>query len=225
MIKAIIFDLDNTLIDFWRFKTVSVNAAIKAMVKKGLNANEKEASKIIRELYEQRGMEYKYIFQELMMRVNKKVDYRILAHGLIAYRKTRGNFLVSYKGVRKTLEKLRKKYKLAILSDAPRIKAWLRLVSMRIEDFFEVVVTFDDTMKMKPDASPFMKVLKELKVEPQEAVMIGDNIKRDIMGGRAVGMKTIFAKYGNAKRKIKSNADFEIEKIEELIKIMPLLEK
>jgi putative hydrolase of the HAD superfamily len=158
-----------------------------------------------------------------------KVDWRILSHGLVAYRKTRGNLLIPYRKVKPTLSELKKRgYKLAIVSDAPRIKAWIRLVSMGIDDFFDAVITFDDTGKFKPNILPFQKALKELKAKPSEVLMIGDNIKRDIKGAKKMGMKTVFARYGNVKKiskKIKSNADFEINNISEILSILKNLEK
>lgn len=223
MLKAVIFDLDNTLIDFWNFKRKSVDAAIDAMIHVGLNVSKKKALKIIYSLYKKHGMEYKYIFQELLKEVLGKTDYRILAHALVAYRKTRGNLLVPYKGVKPTLTTLKKKgYKLAVISDAPRIKAWLRLVSMHIDNFFDVVVTFDDTKQRKPHYLPFRKALQKLKIKPSEVLMVGDNTKRDIVGAKALDIKTVFAKYGytGTDKKPKVNADFEINRIEDLLKIL-----
>lgn len=226
MIKAVIFDLDNTLVDFWAFKTKSVDSAIKAMIKAGLKINKKKAMRIISRFYKRHGMEYKYIFQEMLEEAYGRVDWRILAHGLVAYRKTRGNLLSSYKGVKPTLKKLKQKgYKLAIISDAPRLKAWVRLASMGIAEMFDAVVTFDDTGKRKPHSLPFKLVLKKLEIKPKESVMVGDNAKRDITGARKAGMKTVFARYGCAGRIKKTNADFEILKIEDLLDVIKWLEK
>jgi len=223
MIRTIIFDLDNTLIDFWKFKTKSVDAAINAMIKAGLKIKKRDAMKIIHNLYRIYGMEYKYLFQELLKRVRGKIDYRILGHALVAYRKTRGNLLVSYRGVKPTLRKLKEQgYKLAIISDAPKLKAWVRLVSMGIDEFFDVVITFDDTGKRKPNNLPFRKTLKKMRIKPEEALMVGDSIKRDIIGARTLGIKTVFAKYGyRGKQKNKTRPfDFEIERIEDLLEVL-----
>lgn len=226
MIKAIIFDLDNTLIDFWNFKIKSVDAAIDAMINAGLNVKKSKAKEIIHELYKKYGMEYKYIFQELLKRVKGKVDVKILSHGLVAYRRTRGNLLVPYKGVKPTLQALKKQgYRLAILSDAPRLKAWVRLVSMQIDKFFDVVITFEDTKQKKPHYLPFRNALKKLRLKSEEVLMVGENIKKDIIGARKLGIKTVFAKYGCIKKpKIKVKTDFEINKIEELLNVVKKLE-
>ena len=41
MIKAVIFDLDNTLLDFMKMKSSAVDAAIRGMIEAGFNINEK----------------------------------------------------------------------------------------------------------------------------------------------------------------------------------------
>jgi predicted HAD superfamily phosphohydrolase YqeG len=45
--KAIILDLDNTLIDFMKIKRTACRAAVNAMIKAGLKAYRKEALKLI----------------------------------------------------------------------------------------------------------------------------------------------------------------------------------
>ena len=50
-IKAVVFDLDNTLIDFWGAKTASIDAAINAMIAAGLKIEKKKAKKILFDLY------------------------------------------------------------------------------------------------------------------------------------------------------------------------------
>ena len=89
MIKAVIFDLDNTLIDFMRMKMVSCDAAINAMIGAGLNIERKKALKVLFGLYDKYGLEEKTIFQKFLKKVAGKVDYRILASGIVAYRRVR----------------------------------------------------------------------------------------------------------------------------------------
>ena len=222
MIKCVIFDLDNTLIDFMTMKKASCDAAIAAMIGAGLEMDKEKATKILFDLYDKHGMEYKLIFQKFLKKVSKKIDYEILAQGIVAYRRVRAGFLEPYPNVAEVLFELKQRgVKLAIVSDAPRLKAWIRLVAMKINHLFDAVVTFDDTREFKPSNKPFMFAFKKLKVKPHECLMVGDRPERDIEGAKKLGMSTCFAKYGNPKFKKKdSHADYEINSIKELLDIV-----
>jgi len=220
MIKSVIFDLDNTLIDFMTMKKLSCDAAISAMIGAGLNVDKDKATKELFLLYDKYGLEEKTIFQKLLKKLQKKVDYEILASGIVAYRRVRSGFLEPYPHVVDVLFELKRRgIRLAIVSDAPRLKAWIRLVSMRINHLFDVVVTFDDTKEMKPSTKPFKVAFDKLKLKPSECLMVGDRPERDIKGAKKLGMLTCFAKYGNPKAK-SSSADYEINDIKELLEIV-----
>ncbi|HZX20115.1 MAG TPA: HAD-IA family hydrolase, partial [archaeon] len=149
-----------------------------------------------------------------------KVDYKILSSGIAAYRKMQAGYLEPYPRVRSTLIKLKEKgLKLGIVSDAPRLKAWLRLAEMGLTDFFDFAVTLDDTGKTKPDQLPFQAALKNLKCKPEEVLFVGDNPGRDIKGAKKAGMKTALAKYGQLFPDEGIKADYELKGFEELLKI------
>ena len=93
MIKAVIFDLDNTLIDFMTMKNHSCGAAISAMIDAGLNVDKGKALKELFSLYDKYGLEEKTIFQKFLKKVMNKVDYEVLASGIVAYRRVRAGFL------------------------------------------------------------------------------------------------------------------------------------
>ena len=58
MIKAVVFDLDNTLVDFMKMKRRAIEEAIPAMVDAGLEITPGVADKIIDEIYKEQGIEY-----------------------------------------------------------------------------------------------------------------------------------------------------------------------
>ncbi len=220
MIKAVLFDLDNTLIDFMKMKRQATEAAIEAMIASGVKLNKEQATRIIYELYDQYGIEHQQIFQEFLIRTQYKVDYRILAAGIVAYRKARMVLAEPYPGVMPTLLKLKQKgLKLAIVSDAPILQAWTRLTEMKIHDFFDAVVAFEDTGQRKPNAQPFLKAIEQLGVKPEEVLHVGDWPERDIAGAKALGLKTAFAKYG-ATKPMTVQADYELGKVEDLLTIV-----
>jgi putative hydrolase of the HAD superfamily len=221
MISAVIFDLDNTLVDFMLMKKQAVDAAIHAMRDAGLMLSFEEIQLRIDEIYKERGIEFQSVFDELLYREFSKIDYKILSAGIIAYRRAREAALVPYPHVMMTLIELSKlQLKLGVVSDAPAREAWLRLCYLNFHHLFDAVVTFEDTGKRKPHPDPFRKILKKLNVKSAESLMIGDWHERDVVGAAQVGMKTVFARYGDTKGTTVSHADYDIDDISQLINIV-----
>ncbi len=206
-------------------KQLSCEAAVNAMIDSGLKLKKEKALKILFKLYEKYGIEFQKIFQKFLKKTLGRIDFKILANGIAAYRRMQTGFLSPYPGVRPTLVALKEKgVKIGIISDAPRLKAWLRLSEMNLSDFFDVVITAEDSGKKKPHIASFKLALKKLKVKPQEALFVGDWPERDIKGAKQAGMKTVFAKYGLIKKyagtEKKFKADYEIHNVKELLKIV-----
>ena len=223
MIKAVIFDLDNTLVDFMAMKRQAVDAAIHAMIDAGLSLSPEEAKARIDSIYKERGIEFQSVFDELLYDLFKKVNYKILSAGIISYRRAREAALVPYPHVYMTLmELLKRGFLLAVISDAPAREAWLRLSYLNFHHIFHAVVTFDDTRQRKPSPVPFRRALELLDVRPEEALMVGDWAERDMIGASNIGMKTVFARYGDTFGTVETHADYEINDVKDLI---PILEK
>ncbi|MBI4418105.1 MAG: HAD-IA family hydrolase [Ignavibacteriales bacterium] len=221
MIRAVVFDLDNTLVDFMGMKRQAIDAAIHAMQDAGLKLPAEKIRARIDEIYKLKGIEFQNVFDQLLYDEFSKIDYKILSSGIIAYRRAREAALVPYPHVYMTLMELMKmQLRLGVVSDAPVKEAWLRLSYLNFHHIFDAVVTFDDTGERKPAPGPFRKVLEKLSVKPVEALMIGDWAERDVVGAKQVGMKTVFARYGDTFGTVHSHADYDINDISELINIV-----
>ncbi len=221
MIRAVIFDLDNTLIDFMRMKDEAVRAAASAMVDAGLDLPVAETVAGIEAVYEEKGIEYQQVFDDFLTRIQGEIDPKVLASGVLAYRRRREAHLVLYPHAQATLFALAKRgLRLGVVTDAPRREAWLRLVALGLHHLFDAVVTFEDTGRRKPDPAPFRRALEEFGIEPSEALMVGDWPERDMVGAARLGMRTVFASYGNVFDDCASCADHEIRDIRELIAIV-----
>jgi len=208
-----------TLIDFMKMKSKASDAAAKAMVKAGLDMPVEKAKKRLFETYLEVGIESETVFQKFL-KENNAYSERILAAAINAYLRTKYRHMKAYPDVAPTLKKIKEMgIKIAIVTDAPRLKAYQRLDIMGIADMFDAVVGFEDTGKTKPSTLPFEKALTILGVRPQEAMHVGDWPERDVLGARKLGIKTCLAKYGFHMGKY-IKADYEINSFKELLEVV-----
>lgn len=219
--KAVIFDLDNTLLDFMKMKDAAVRAAVDAMLEAGLQEDKELVVKAIWEIYNEKGYEFQEVFNDYLRQQLGAVDYKYLAAGIVAYRRAKEASLVLYPRVNRTLLTLAKMgFKLGVVSDAPSREAWMRLCYLNLHHMFDAVVTFDDTGRHKPAPEPFHKICNLLNIQAHEALMVGDWPERDLKGARQVGMTTAFARYGSHNSEGASQADYDLEDIYQLIDIV-----
>ena len=221
MISAIIFDLDNTLLDFVKMKQFAVKAAITAMIEAGLNVDEEKAYQDIFDLYVEKGWENQQVFDDYLNQTVGNVSNKILAAGIVSYRRAREATLLVYPNVNKTLiELIKMGIQLSVVSDAPSREAWMRLYYLNLHHVFDPVLTFDDTGVRKPSPKPFKMALEIMKSTPDEVLMIGDWPERDVVGAKQIGIKTIFARYGDTFGTVDSGADWDVNDIYELVDIV-----
>ena len=217
MIKAITFDLDNTLVDFMGFKRAATNAAAQAMVKAGLDMKVEDCQEELFGYY-LTDIEGNTVFGDFLRQHNQYSD-KILAAAINAYLVSKQENLKPYAGVRTTITKLKEKgIYIAVLTDAPRLKAFQRLNAMGIDDLFDWVVGFEDTMHHKPSPLPYCKALSLMGVKPEEAMHVGDWAERDVKSAHAVGMLTCLALYGDGPGPY-VQPDYEIGSFEEILEL------
>ena len=194
MIRAIIFDLDNTLTDFMKMKRAAIDAAVDGMIDAGLKLSRQETSEKIYRVYDREGIEYQQVFDLFLKEEFGGIDYKLLTSAIVSYRRARDSYLVLYPHVNLTLmEILKRGLKLAVVSDAPRLQAWMRLAQLQLQHLFDPVVAFEDTGERKPSPKPFERALELLGVTPAETIMVGDWPDRDVVGASKLGIRTAFA--------------------------------
>jgi putative hydrolase of the HAD superfamily len=72
---------------------------------------------------------------------------------------------------------------------------WMREIELRafgLLDAIDVRLTAGDVGHLKPHPAPFREALKQLGVEPEETVFVGDRLQDDVIGARAVGMRAVW---------------------------------
>ncbi len=223
-IRAILFDLDNTLIDFLHMKEESCRAAAHAMVLAGLRMEENEAYERLIKTYFFVGIESDSAFSEFLVSIDQ-FDHKLLAAAINAYLDTKGKCLKPYPNVRSVLSKLQRKgIVLSIVTDAPKTKAYQRLLGMGIGSYFKFVVGYEDTNSAKHTGLPLVLALDLLKkeipeVKAGEVLMVGDSMVRDIIPAKRIGFQTALSKYGQIGAE-SGNADFEFGEFKDLLTIL-----
>lgn len=230
MIRGVLFDLDNTLVDFLRMKRLASEEAARAMVSAGaqLGMDAEAAGKALFEHYLGHGIESDDAFQSFLDRYNQvtlawgqAVPERILAAGIQSYLRAKDVLLTPYPGVRRTLVELtRRQFRLGVVTDAPRLKGWQRLQTLGIAEFFDVVFTFDDTKVRKPGSLPFVRAVEALGLKPFEVLMVGDWPERDIQGAKDAGLKTAWAAYGRPSHDGSHGADAVLDAPTEVLTLL-----
>ncbi|UCE95209.1 MAG: HAD family hydrolase [Candidatus Bathyarchaeota archaeon] len=124
-----------------------------------------------------------------------------------------------YDNVISILSALKKKYKLALVSNC-FIGLSDILESLGLTRFFECIILSYEVGVMKPDRRIYLEALRRLKLEPEESVFVSDAIS-DLEGAREVGLKTMLICQGertNQRAKDPNfKPDFQCKHISEII--------
>jgi len=128
----------------------------------------------------------------------------------------------------KLLTKLKPKFKLAIVCNTTETLDFVReaMNATGILDFFDAVIVSTDVGSRKPEERIFKIALDRLGVKPREAVMVGNRITTDILGGNMAGMKTVLIKWKcKYYEPITSEQEKPSHTIYSLEELIPIIEK
>lgn len=216
MFKAIIFDIDNTLFPSNDFAELARRNAITAMIEAGMDVDENTAYKKLRQVIDGYGPNYTQHFNILLKKLGMKRNPKIIAAGIVAYHQAKTS-IFPYPDVPKTIISLRERgYKLCIASEGKALKQWDKLIRLGLHNMFhEVFVT------PKKTGHFYKSILNKLKLKPQEVLMVGDRLDKDILPAKSLGIKTVLVAHEHAGK----GADYSVRNFGELLKIIERLEK
>ncbi|MFZ2455757.1 MAG: TIGR02253 family HAD-type hydrolase [Candidatus Altiarchaeia archaeon] len=191
-IKAVFFDIDNTLYDSALQVEMVRRNAIKAMIEAGFEIDAEEGLKALKDIVAIRGSNYQNHFDELLKKYGYEGNPRILAAGIVAYHNTKSAYLVPFPDTIPTLLTLRQRgYKIGVITEGRSVKQWEKLISLGLQHFFHAVLISEEVKKEKPDVELFVKAAQRIGCKPGESAMVGDRLDKDIVGAKAAGMTTI----------------------------------
>src|SRR5574340_149382 len=128
------------------------------------------------------------------------VAERLLASYREFNHRTHDEMAEIFPGTLRTLQALRSAgLRMGIVTSKSRVMAERAIALFDLEEYFDVLVTADDTDAHKPEPLPVLEGLRALGVEPARAVYVGDS-PADIEAGNAAGTATVGATWGVADR-------------------------
>jgi putative hydrolase of the HAD superfamily len=83
-------------------------------------------------------------------------------------------------------------FKLNVITNGTRDSQERKIKSLGLNHILSQIITSDQVHSHKPQPSIFKNAFKRSKCRPKDAIMIGDSLKCDMLGGKRVGMKTIW---------------------------------
>lgn len=171
MIKAIIFDVDNTLINAGELSTKAYMQTAKQLNLKYVPAKE------IKKLY---GIPSHVIIKKLWPKAELK-KFQQIKHKKILSKKVK-----EIPGAKNIVKQLYKKYKLGLLSSKTRVLMYPHLKQINLPTkYFRFIHSADDVRFHKPDPKVFSKAMRKLKLKRNEILYIGDSIYDFIAAKRA----------------------------------------
>lgn len=221
MIKAVLFDLDGTL--------VNRDASVEKFIGNQYESLKKLLGHIPKELYtskfielDSRGYVWKdKVYQQLIAEFYiKGITWESLLQDYLLEFK---NHCVPFPNLIRMLEALKaKSIILGIITNGRGQFQLDNILALGIEKYFETILISEWEGMKKPDHEIFEKALKQLNVLANECVYIGDHRENDIKAARKVGMKTIWKKdiYWDD-----VEADFIIEDLSEILIIIEKMER
>jgi putative hydrolase of the HAD superfamily len=122
------------------------------------------------------------------------------------------------------LQKLKRKYKLGIITNTVTSReehVRIALRRIRLEQYFDIILTSVDVGFEKPDERIFLAALKAMNVQPEEAMMVGNRVSKDVLGGNQVGMKTILFRWNDRYPEKITSPDEQPKRIINSLKELP----
>ena len=210
-IKALVFDLEGTLynskelVNEWRTQVFKL---IKEKTGKSDDEILKEFLKIVEEL---KGKGFRRPPVSMIVdRVGiRREDFYKAIESVDP-----SKFLKPDPKLRETLEHMREKWRLAMLTNLSRKSTLSILKALGLDpELFDPLVTASEMEKGKPDPEPFRRIVERLGLEPSSVMMVGDSVSSDLEPAKRVGMRTALVSSEEISTPL---ADLEVRSIEEL---------
>ncbi|MDR4504277.1 MAG: uridine diphosphate-N-acetylglucosamine-binding protein YvcK [Candidatus Scalindua sp.] len=222
--KAIIFDLDDTLYDCTGSQLVASRKRLaKAMVQTGLPCTEEKAYAMQEKLSEKYGPPYQVITEIAKI---FGLDNEFIKNASNAYNSNEVSDIKLFPDVIPTLKKLAlENYMLFLLSTGIHERQQKKVKILKLEPYFDEIIINDQEVGLLIKDC-FKMILKKYQLNPRNVVVVGDRVKVELKIAKSFGMSTIQMLHGRFKVETEidfvNKPDYKIKRIFQLPTILKL---
>jgi len=185
MKKAVIFDMDGTLVD----SSLTIANAINR-VREKLSLPPMDEKEILDKVNDPTLNPARYFYESEDFTPEHEAWFSEY------YTNHHEKELRLYEGIAQLLERLKERgFKLALATNAYRNSTLQSLEHLNLTDIFDAVVCFDDVKRGKPNPAMLLKIVEDLNVSKEEAIFVGDG-ERDLLAAKAAGIDYIMVNWG-----------------------------
>lgn len=186
-IRAVLFDLDGTLVDSLDDLTDAVNHVRDAFSYPPLTTDAVRLKV---------GKGARHLVQQVLPEVADTDIDRALRMFLDFNRRHIADKSVLYPGILEMLQELAaRNIKMAVLTNKNEALSKILIQTLGVHDLFEVNCGGDTYPERKPSPLPLLKVMAEMEIAPDSCVMVGDSIN-DILAAKRAEIKSIACTWG-----------------------------
>lgn len=199
-LRAIFFDIDDTLYSTTEFTSRARAAGLRAMIAAGLNVAFEEACAEMDEIVHEGPSNDERQFDKLVLRlgaggISARRRPLVVAAGVVAYHDTKFRHLTPYEDALEVLRRIagRHSVRLGVISAGVGLKQAEKLVRLGLAPFFdpEAIFISDEVGIAKTNPKLYRHVCVRLALAPGEAMVMGDHPLRDVDPPNEVGMITV----------------------------------
>jgi len=185
-IKAILFDLDNTLYPSRYYVQKARKQAIKNMLNYGLNYKPNYVYDLLLKIVKKYGSNYPYHFDKLLalLGFRQEEKYKLVVAGIIGYHSQK-YYLKPYNKIPNLLNYLKKRYSLYVATEGIKKKQLEKLLRLKLDKYFKKVF-----VSRKKTTKFYKSILRKLRLKAHQVVMIGDDQQKDILIPSTLGIHT-----------------------------------
>lgn len=198
--KGILLDLDNTLYNYKICHEYALRACygfLRGRTKfsyKEFEANYYLARKKIKKQVEGFSAAHSrlLVFQNFFENLDGRTNIALTLTMERIYWRSFFKKMKLYSGVLEFLAECgRRGIKICLVTDLTARVQFEKVRLLRVDKYLDFIVSSEEAGADKPHKKIFSLALKKLGVSPGEALLVGDDYKKDVLGARALGIKTV----------------------------------